>query len=87
MTSKCAVMTSWRISLNAKCGYCFTLCAQRLFTYNSRRQRIFIITKVYLYTMDNFLQLLFFAFLCPGSNDQGHIAFVLSVCLSFCCQL
>ena len=23
-------------------------------------------------------------FLCPGSNDRGHIVFVLSVCLSVC---
>ena len=28
-----------------------------------------------------------FKFLCPGSNDRGHMVFVLSVCLSVCCQL
>ena len=27
------------------------------------------------------------SFYAPGSNEQGHIAFVLSVCLFVCCQL
>ena len=40
-----------------------------------------------LYICEDTIIEMFFDFYAPGSNDQGHIFFVLSICLSVCCQL